>query len=1088
MAKTKSMNGLIPYQFDLTGRCIKSLDPAKIAIEIDDQRTQQDNFSELKNIKYTDNGLRGVTAGMTKVNTTALTTHPKIRNMFQFKKDQPSETHLLVQAFNTGETESKVFQNTTAIPSAGDFSATALHTDTSGAGVGRFSDAPDEHVAYSNGKETLVWGGDETRVSNFTVYDPSGSFKYSYTDKVQNTLTDADNVASLYQVPASIDSNTLVLFHFDDTAPFLSSDTDNTHSGIAVGGMNRSAAQSVFGGYSALFDGTDDVVTIADHAELDLSGGTWTVEGRVYATDLSTEVGVYAQGTTGADTDYMAITITTSAAVKLSIFAAGAEVVALETAGGLIQGSTWNKISVVSSPGSSNTDYRIFINGIQKGFVNDAQKPANYNSTAVIGARITGDTTDMYFTGYIDEFRLSDSSRWTSDYDVPTVAYGTDAIVYMRVGNIMPLEAIKFYVSTANTTTGTASIFYWSGTGWAAVSTLVDGTSSGGVPLAQTGTMTFDSTATTAKQNIIDGDLAFWYLVQINLADTTTRISNITVTEPFQAIQDFWDGETRIPIACHLFENNINKDFTTNVFKDDFSYDNSTGFDESTYMQMDSLLTGTEYLQVGFLERQQALEVKMIPNHGNSASGTVIEVEYWNGTAWVSVGTIDDGTIENDISFSKSGYITWSPLGENIEFSKEISGGIPLFYYKLSWSKNFDGDVLCYHIGGIPSQRQLSNYQFSLSAQNRLWLFNNQSEKKNSSIVSGLNTLNVFNGKGSGDPLIYGDSTEVVAAAELFTRLTSSLKSIILVLKADSSFIVTGDNPEDFKAVQLTDSIGCNAALTLTTTTLGLEFSPLSRKQVAIWQGSSGIFMFDNVAIHDISGDISNFFDQTQSEAIKLSLAQNSRGWIEVDNGEHYYHWHFASGSSATALNAEWCFDIKRQKWFEYDRGSTKVLQGGSRVIDTSGNIYNYGYEDNGYVQRLNDGTNFDGNDITYHMEFGDIMPAGNMTVLTVLDLLKLITVSKTTTSNTIKVEHFGDTSTTATLDNFTNSNFYTFKTARSAHRLAMPSLRINTPQHVFHRLKFTITTNDESGTGFEPLYVGGFYKVTDNNDNNLTD
>jgi len=1072
-------NPLKPFQHGLTGRLIKSVDPAKLIFASEDGRSfTSDNFTELKNMKYTDNGVIGVTGGMTKINTTALSSHPKIRNAFQFKKVQPAENHLLVQAYNSGETESKVFQNTTAIPSAGDFSATALHTDDSSATKGRFSDAPDEHVVYCNSQETMSWGGDETRVSNFVVYDPDGSFKYDYTTKVQNTLTDSDNIATLFQTPAGIDANTLVLFHFEDTAPFESSDTGNTHSGVAVGGMNRSSAQAKFGTYSALFDGTNDRVTVTDHAELDLSGGTWTIDMWVYADDLDTEVGLYSQGTTGADTDYMTINVSTAGVVSLSVVAASAEVVALATASGVVTVDTWHHIAVVSTPGASDTDYRIFVDGSQKAFVNDAQKPANYNSTAVIGAQITGDTTSLFFTGHIDEFRLSDSARWTSDFAVETAAYGTDAVVHIRVGNNMPLEGIKWYVGTANTTSATARILYWSGSSWTAVSSLSDGTDSGGVPLAQTGTMTFDSTASVAKQSIISGDLAYWYLVEIPLADTTTTISHVTLQEPFQPLQDIWNGEPRGLVSAKLFEDSINKDYTTNIFNDDYSYDDSTKFDESTYMIMDSLVSSTQYLQLGFLERQQGLQIKMIPNHANSTAGTVLSLDYWNGSAWTSVGTVQDGTIENDISFAKSGIITWNALDENVEFTREISGGLPLYYYKLSWSKNFDGDVLAYFMAGIPVQKPLNNYKFSLFAQNRLWLFSNQSENKNEAIVSDLNTLNVFNGKGSGDPFKFGDRTEVVAATELFTRLTTSLRSIVLVLKENSAHIVTGDNPEDWNVIDLSNNMGCNAPLTLATSTLGLEFSPLSRKQIAIWQGSSGIFMFDNVAIHEISSDISNFFDQTQSEAIKLSLADDSVGWIEVENGEHFYHWHFASGSAATELNKELCFDIKRQKWFEIDRGTSKALQGGLRVIDTTGNIYNYGFEDNGYLQRLNNGTDYDGNDIDYHMEFGDLLPENNINVLTRLDMLRLITVSKTTTANTIKVEHFGDTGTTATLDNQTGSNFYTFKTARTNYRLAMPSLRVNTPAHVFHRLKFTISTDDESGTGFEPLYVGGFYKV----------
>lgn len=55
------------FHFDLTGRLIKSLDKSKLLFKSSkDEEIKSDNFSDLKNIKYTDNGIIGVTGGMTK--------------------------------------------------------------------------------------------------------------------------------------------------------------------------------------------------------------------------------------------------------------------------------------------------------------------------------------------------------------------------------------------------------------------------------------------------------------------------------------------------------------------------------------------------------------------------------------------------------------------------------------------------------------------------------------------------------------------------------------------------------------------------------------------------------------------------------------------------------------------------------------------------------------------------------------------------------------------------------------------------------------------------------------------------------------
>ncbi len=1192
MADSKS----IPFQHSLTGRCIKALDPLKLEFVSEDQAsTVSDNFSSLINIKPTDNGVSGITGGMTKINTTALTSHPLIQTMFQFKKVQPAETHLLVQADNSGETESKIFQNTTAIPDAGDFSGTALHTDASGSGLGRFSDAPDEHVAYCNSGETLVWGGDETRVSNFTIFDPNGTFLYDYTREVQNTLSDAANVATLKQV-SGIGNETKLLLHcdgIDGSTTITDSSPATPHTVTAVGNAQIDTAIKHFGTAALLMDGTTDWATIPDDADFDLSAGILTFEGRFRVASLAADVGLYSQAVSGRTGDYIWIFIDTNGAVNLKIqegtTAATGTVTLTGGASGSVDGVTVNGIeitdgggdpfngtldqtaidvaanitahtsipnytaaaassvititsvdkgdhvntlavvsatttitttdvnmasganttvvslvtpnSVISTSASlfthirvveNSNDYYIFVGGVQKAFVSDSNRTEGnnaYDSTVFIGATHDGTSTTKSYNGSMDEVRLTDSALSTSDFDLPASAYTTaTADVNMRIGNTLPVDGFKFTISNANTSTGTMAVFYWASTGvWTAVTNLTDNTASGGIPLAQSGTVTFDSTENIAKPKIIDGVFGFWFKIEITDADTATAISNVTISEPFQALQDFWDGEFRVANSVQLFEDSINKDNTINVLEDSFIFDTSTEGNTATYMQMDSLVTATEYLQIGFSERQQGLRIKLIPGHVNATTNTVMTVSYWNGEDWISVGDIEDGTIDNNISFAKSGFLTWNSVAENTEFKKEINKEEALYYYKIEWSTSFTADVLCYFIAGIPVQRPISNFKFPLSAQGRLWLFSDQAENKNLAIVSNLNELNTFNGKGVGDPLKFGDKTEVVAAIELFERTSSRVESHILVLKGNSVHVIEGDNPEEWIVVNITDNIGCNAPYTLAKSTLGMEFSPLQRRQVAIWQGSSGLYMFDNNAIHPISDDIGNFFDDRNSDSINLSKVNLSYGFFDVEHGEHYYHWCFASGSSTT-VDKEWVLDIKRQKWFEVSRGTGKALQGGGIVIDTSGNIHNFGFEDNGFIQHLNNGTDYDGNAIDYEMELGDILPAGNINRLTSIEAVRLATISKTSTSNNISVFHYGDTKTAATNDTDAGTAFYTFKTIKTGQRVAFPYKVINTPAHMSHRLKFKISTDNESGAGFEPLYVGGFYRDRNDSKKNLTD
>jgi hypothetical protein len=1174
--KSNTDKKLKPFQFGLIGKLLTSIDSTRLSHE-KQSTVIDDNFKTLKNMRYHDNGIRGV-RGMSKINSTALSTHPKIRNIHQFTKSQPAENHIIVQAFNGALTESKVLRNDTAIPSTGDFSSTALHTDASGAATGRFASGRLGRLLYCNGEETLVWGGNEARLSQFVVYDPNGTFLYDYTDKVQNVLSDASNVATLKQV-SGIGSETKLLLHCNgtDTSTTITDDSPTTpHIVTAVGNTQIDTALKVFGTAGLLMDGTGDWATVPDDADFDLSGGVWTFECWVRVASLASDVGLYSQAEASATQNYIWIYIDTNGAVNLVINeadVAATGTVTLDTgASGSVDSITVNSIEVMSgseafdsdldttatavaanitahtsspnytasatgavvtitadrlgadvngfavvsaattitttdvnmaSGASSNVvslatpsgvvatsatvfthvrvvengnDYFVFVNGVQKAHVSDASRAEGavaYDSTVFIGATYDGTTETKSFNGSIDELRLTTSALSTTDFDVPASEYTTATTdVNIRIGNILPVAGFNFTVSNANTATGTLAVFYWSSTSqWTAVTNLTDNTATGGIPLAKTGTVTFDETAAIARQKIIDGVLGYWFKIEITNADAATAVSNVTVIEPFQDMKDFWDGDPRIAASVQLFEDSINKDNTVNVFEDDFTYDETTKGDLSSYMVMDSLTTSTEYLTVGFSERIQGVQFKVIPNHTNTTANTVMDVEYWNGTAWVSVGAIDDGTIENSVSFTKSGFVTWNPKNENVEFRKEVNKEEPLYYYKVSWSQSFTSSVLCYYISGIPVQKQIEKYSFPLSAQGRTWFFSNQSDKKNTAITSSVGSLNSFNGA---DSVVFefGDESSITAATEIFTKLTTGAISDILVAKNNSMYLISGNSPDDWVVTQVSGDVGCPAPLTLKPSPIGIEFSALDTKQVVIWQSENGIMLYDSTAIFPISDSISDIFDQSNSYSINLAKINNSYGFWDNSSGKYEYHWMYASGSSTT-LDKEMVFDLRRQKWWEASRGSVNALQCGLNVIDTNGAHYNYGTIDSGFLQRLENGTSWtgDGSSIAYEFQLGDLLFDNDIHTETLIRNLKLVMKTKSTTSSVVTVTHYGDMNQTG--------KTITLSPAKTGYDAAIANSSLSGTKwgrSVFHRLKFTISTNDET-IGFEPLWVGGYFE-----------
>lgn len=1047
----------------LTGKLITSVDAASI----------DTNFQDLQNLRYTDTGLRSV-GGMTKVNTTALT-DPKIRAGIHFEKVLPAESHLLVQAYNSGETASKVYENTTAIGSAGDFNGTELHTDSTNTdvGTGKFSLAPGGTVAYCNGAESMLWGGNEYRVGGFLNYDPGDSFKYDYGDEVSNSLDDSLNVATMHVSDAGNDSASVLMLHCDGTdasTTFTDSSPTTAHTVTTVADAQLDTAQKKFGTASGLFDGTGDWLTIPDDADFDFSGGTFTIDCWVRVNSLAADIGIYSQAFNGATSDYMWLYIDTNGAVKFSVVDTSSETVAITTPNSEITTGTWYHVALVEN----GDDWGIFINGVLKGYSSDTNRTEEsnaYDTTVFIGATHNGTATTKPFNGWIDEFRISNSARWTSNFEVPVVAYGTDTICNLFVGSTRPLKGIKYYIKTANTATGTSTAYYWNGTAWAAVSSLADGTASGGIPLAQTGSMTFTDTDGSAKVKIIDQLMMYWYKIEITSVDTTTTISTVTVDADFQSIKDVWDGVLRS--ASRVFEHHGpgagNEDVDMTLPTGEIDYNAST---PGTTHAVININSGTnDYLLLGFPERQSGI-VMTIGGIFENTSAAIMTLSYWNGTSWVSVSGLEDGTNVKGRSFGKSGTITWSPPIKSSEFKKEEGNEFRLYYYKIEFNSTLSANVRVDYFAGIPAPEDIKPYKFPVFAQDRLWLCNEVSKDRNSVRCSSRNTTEVWNGDDT-ETFFFGDEKELTAGTNLYMQFGSSIYDGLILCKEDETYAIIGNNPEDWIQFQVSQTVGCPAPNTMKTINITAQGQLTPNKQVAIWQSNHGIHLFDGRSPILISKDIENYFNQNKTESINSSKIKDSIAF--VDEAKQEYHWCFAGGSSTT-LDKEFVFDIERQRWFEIDRGTGNYLQIGIEAKDTNGVPYVYGAIDTGHLEQLENGTDFDGTDIISEFQLGDMaIHKGSVGIETILRKIKLVIVAKTTTSNNVVITHYGDTSTTGT--DVAGASTFTASPARSGFRVAQVTKSINSKPRTFHSLKFSMTTDDET-FGFEPLYVGLLYNI----------
>jgi len=219
-------------------------------------------------------------------------------------------------------------------------------------------------------------------------------------------------------------------------------------------------------------------------------------------------------------------------------------------------------------------------------------------------------------------------------------------------------------------------------------------------------------------------------------------------------------------------------------------------------------------------------------------------------------------------------------------------------------------------------------------------------------------------------------------------------------------------------------------------------------------------------SITTVSEDIADLFDSSRSTYLGASAIST----ITMFNDSVLSELHMIVPGSY-----EYVWDMKRNKWFQIVRGTE--LYGGAPFADTNGYRYCYGYNNAGFVMRLENGTAFDTTSIAHTLRTGDMALAvggrgesGSIMAWSKVNWFDLVAKAKTVTDQNIAMVYFNDTGTAS-------YGATTITPLRSGYRL------INTPTHnkdiqtTFHGFQFSISTDDET-IGFEPLYLGIRYSV----------
>ncbi|MES2202706.1 MAG: LamG-like jellyroll fold domain-containing protein [Patescibacteria group bacterium] len=206
-----------------------------------------------------------------------------------------------------------------------------------------------------------------------------------------------------------------------------------------VGQPTPSGTIVKLGSASGFFNGLS-ALTSPQSSELNMSGD-YTIDLWAYPTSLGTSGGLVSRDYSAGYTPYLVYQSGSTFTFYSSAVGGDWSIASAQPICTGVTINTWYHLAVVRS---GNT-YRTFCNGTQTATWSSAATPWAAPYPLVLGRQATG---GPYFVGYLDEVRISNTARWTSNFTPPTSAYSSDANTLFLAH--MDNERSSFYKSASD--------------------------------------------------------------------------------------------------------------------------------------------------------------------------------------------------------------------------------------------------------------------------------------------------------------------------------------------------------------------------------------------------------------------------------------------------------------------------------------------------------------------------------------------------------------------------------------------------------------------------------------------------------------
>ena len=290
-----------------------------------------------------------------------------------------------------------------------------------------------QHIAVSRSSGTL-----KIFVNGTEVHSSANTFAYSCTNLMgiggenvygSNTNAHIDEVrvsnTARYTTgftPSTSaftnDANTVFLCHMDGTdASTTFTDDNNLRSQKSIstnGNAQVSTAQNKFGGASALFDGTGDYLQIDDFGTVAGSNQNFTIETWIRWSSLTGSQGITSDRSptsAGYVTPNFYLEKNSSHTFYFG-YKDGSDIINTSS----VAADTWYHLAVVRNSGTTT----LYLNGSATG------NTLSYTGVVGDGTLSIGAIVGLYMNGYIDEFRISSTARYTANFTPSASAFTND--------------------------------------------------------------------------------------------------------------------------------------------------------------------------------------------------------------------------------------------------------------------------------------------------------------------------------------------------------------------------------------------------------------------------------------------------------------------------------------------------------------------------------------------------------------------------------------------------------------------------------------------------------------------------------------